>query len=159
MFNFDIRVSSKSTDEKLILNPPLFFYIMFLIISIMIIGSILVTSVSISTVVLLIISICALTYKEKWVLNKEVQKIVITTGVLLVYKKNIYNFDQIEEIEKKEFIKGQTETNKKRSRFSKKLFSLKIYFSDGNSKVITIVNEIDQYKLDNIKDEIKRIIN
>lgn len=160
MFDFDLNISKKSNDEKVILQIPIYFYLIFSFIGIFIFLSIIFYGASTLSYIFLFISVVALTYKEIWIFNKEEDKSFHKTGLGFVYKKINFNLKDIELLEQTTFIKGQDSISEKKSKFSfinKRYYSMKLHLNTGQVFTLITVLENKKDKLDIIINEIQSI--
>ncbi|OQY38377.1 MAG: hypothetical protein B6229_06070 [Spirochaetaceae bacterium 4572_7] len=166
MFDFNLQLSKKSDSENVLISQPIYYYIVFSIILVTILSTIILYGSSPLSIILVITSFIALTYKERWNFNRESETITFQMGVGFIYHTNTFKFKDIELIEKSLFIKGKKDNSnldKKLPFYMSKYHSLKIYFKNGKYFTILTVKDYKKETLDIIAAEVsnitKKIIN
>ncbi len=160
MFNFDLVLSKKSNEQRVYLTLPPYFYVVFSIISALILLGITFYEYSILSVVLLIISITALTFRESWDFDNNTKSLTVKFGIGFIYPKKVYKFNEIELLEYITFVRGQQgnkDISKKDSFFLKKYHSIKLHYSDGKSATILSISDRYKDKINLITEEIIRV--
>ena len=159
MFNFDIVLSKKSNSRKVILHQPLLFYIVFLIISLTIFSSIIFYTYSIVSLILLVITLSILTYREEWVFDGDRKVLEIINGLGFIYPRKVYGFAEIELLEYIIFTKGSKLENKNKisKMLQKKIHTIKIYYLNGERDTILTVTDKHIDKISIILEEIARV--
>lgn len=160
MFDFDLNISKRSNDEKVILKLPIYFYLIFAFISVFIFLSIIIYGASTLSYLFLFFSVIALTYKEIWIFDKKLDQSFHKTGLGFVYKKVMFNLNDIDLLEQTSFIKGQHSSLEKKSKFSfihKRYYSMKLHLNTGQVFTLITVLENKKEKLDIIINEVQSI--
>lgn len=160
MFDFDIKISPKSTLTKLLVCLPRSFYIIFSIITFIIFLGIVFYGATSLSLIVFFISVISLTYKESWSFDKETKKIISKFGLGFVYKTTLISFEDIELCELLTFTKGKLhnqQTKDKNNIFTKKYISIKLYTKDGKTYTIITVSERKKEMIDSIINEIESI--
>ena len=133
-------VLKKRTDGTLILVLPIWFRLLFLFIAILLAAGIYVSSFNVSRqwIPILIIAIClaAALYEEKWIFNKAEKNIEYIIGIMVINKKTIYKFQDIENF----FISGEIHSEKegKLNRLRKKMVNFSLILKSGKVMDIDI---------------------
>lgn len=150
MFNFDIKLSKKSDEKKLLLDLPKSLYVIFSIISLILFITIMMFGGSIISYVVFVISVIVLTYHEKWIFDKEKREIEFNFGLGFISRTYKYSFEDIEMIEKVIFRKGELKKHKESNIFSIKLYvksgkdhTILTYSKAKKDQFVTIVSEIE----------------
>lgn len=158
MFDFDIRLSNKSSNDKVILNLPIYYYITFVIIGTCLFFTTILYGTSIIALIVLFISVAAITFKETWVFDKSGS--FYKTGLGFVYRKIDFDIKDIEVLEMISFYKGRNSNVEENSKFSflnKKFYSLKIHLNNGKDYTLITVAESKKEKIDQILKEVSMI--
>lgn len=152
MFNFDIKLSKKSSEKNLILDLPKSLYIIFSIISLIVFLSIMMMGGSIISYTVFVISVIVLTYHEKWSFHKEERSIEFVFGLGFISKTYRYSFDDIEMLEKVIFKKGELKKQKESN-----IFSLKLYVKSGKDHTILTYSKVKKDQFNTIVSELEHI--
>lgn len=155
MFNFDLKNYSKERDI-IHLREPNSFYISFFIILILLTAGLLTISVNLIPLILTILSLILLTYREEWIFNKKSQSITYLRGAVFLYKRSRYNFDDLEEVDYNSLVKGKKDDSKdeKLPFYLKRYYYLKLFFKNGDSFTVLTIPE----RLKDRTDEVYNII-
>lgn len=152
MFNFDIKLSKKSDNNRVILDLPKSLYVIFSIISLIVFITIMMFGGSVISYIVFVIAVIVLTYHEKWSFDRDKQSIEFNFGLGFISKTYRYTFEDIEMIEKVIFKKGELKKQKESN-----IFSLKIYVKSGNDHTILTYSKVKKDQFNIIVSEIENI--
>ncbi|MCD6396370.1 MAG: hypothetical protein J7L71_02405 [Spirochaetaceae bacterium] len=130
----------KTRNGSLSLVLPVWFRILFLFIVIILSAGIFVSDISTSgqwiPILIIIVCITGALYEEKWIFNKSKNTICYISGTLVINKKKIYKFDNIENFK----ISGEfhSENEGKLNRLRKKMAKFSLIFKSGEVMDIDI---------------------
>lgn len=160
MFDFDIVLTNKSDENNLFMRIPLYFYIIFFVVSLLLFFTIIFYGASFFSYLFLFISVSALTYRETWIFSKGSKNVLGKSGIGFIYKNIKFKFNDIELLELVSFIKGRNSNIEKNSKFillNKRYYSIKLHISNGKSYTLLTVTESKKNKLDIIFKELEKM--
>jgi len=134
MFSFDLTILKRSNDKIIYIGIPFYFYILYIFLVTIVFSSMFFWGITIFQVILSIIFLGALTYKEKWIFDKNNNTITNIEGLLFFYHKRVFKLSDLNNIKCNKYIKGSLNSSEKKQSFFKK------YFIQCNFEII---NEVD----------------
>lgn len=160
MFDFNIQLSKRSNADNVTLTQPIYYYVVFTVISLLVLNILILNGFTIVPLIIFLISILALTYKEKWIFNRTSESISFTTGIGLIYSTKEFNFKDIDTLEKVSFVKGKRGDIKEGEKlpfFMTRFHSINIYFKNGKQYTILTTKESKKEQITRIESEISAI--
>ena len=133
-------VLKKKKDGSLSLVLPVWFRLLFLFIVILLSAGVFVSDIGISgqwiPILVIMVCIAGALYEEKWIFNKSKNTICYISGTLIINKKKIYKFDNIENFK----ISGEfhSENEGQLNRLRKKMAKFSLIFKSGEVMDIDI---------------------
>ncbi len=127
-------------DGSLSLVLPVWFRLLFLFIVILLSAGVFVSGIGAHgqwfPILIIIICIAGALYEEKWIFNKSKNTIYYISGTLVINKKKIYKFDNIENFK----ISGEfhSENEGKLNHLRKKMVKFSLIFKSGEVMDIDI---------------------
>lgn len=156
---FDFTLKMKCTENKVILNQPRSYYIVFSIILIILLGSAIYSGLSFLSAFFILLILILLTYQENWTFHRENQTLSYKVGVLFLYKRLTQPFNELKNAEVTGFTKGRRDEEEKKLPFyMKRQYILNLYTIEGHNHTLFIADKNQRENMESIAREINRFI-